>query len=84
MKLIAALARQQKPIAVTSAETVVEISYAGDEGGVLCHIRPLNAESTVVASLTHVRVACSLPFAAAVIEYQKRRLKKLRKQQGRS
>ena len=83
-ELIAALARQQKPIAVKSTEMVSEISYAGDEGGIVCHIRPAGADSMVVASLTHVRVARSLPFAAAVIDYQKHRVKKLRKQQARS
>ena len=78
-ELIAALARQQKAIAVKSTETVSEISYAGDDGGILCHIRPVHADSMVVASLTHVRVARSLPFAAAVIDYQKHRVKKLRR-----
>lgn len=83
-ELIAACARQQTPVTVKSAETVSQISYAGDEGGILCHIRPEGAESMVVASLTLVRIARSLPFAAAVIDYQKHRVKKLRKQQGRS
>ena len=84
-ELIAALVRQQKPVAVKSTETVSAISYAGDEGGILCHIRPEGADSVIVASLTHVRVARTLPFAAAVIDYQKHRVKKLKKQnQGRS
>ena len=56
-ELIATLARQQNPVAVKSTETVSQISYAGDEGGILCHIRPEGAESMVVALLTHVRVA---------------------------
>jgi hypothetical protein len=83
-ELIAHLARQQKPVAVKSTETVSDISYAGDEGGIVCHIRLTTADSMVVVSLTHARVARSLPFAAAVLDYQKHRLKKLRKQQGRS
>ena len=82
--LIAILARQQKPVAVNPTEIVSEISYVGDEGGIVCHIRPANAENMVVVSLTHVRITRSLPFAAAVIDYQKHRLKKRRKQQGRS
>ena len=84
-ELIATLARQQNPVAVKSTETVSQISYAGDEGGILCHIRPEGAESVIVASLTHVRVARTLHFAGAVIDYQKHRVKKLKKQnQGRS
>ena len=81
--LIAHLARQQNPVAVKSTETVTDISYAGDEGGIVCHIRPEGADSMIVASLTHVRIARSLPFAAAVIDYQKHRVKKLRKQHAR-
>lgn len=82
--LIAHLGRQQKPVAVKSTETVSDISYAGEEGGIVCHIRPAGGESMVVVSLTHVRVPRALLFAAAVIDYQKHRVKKLRKQQGRS
>ena len=84
-ELIATLARQQKPVTVKTTETVSAISYAGDEGGILCHIRPEGAENMVVASLTHVRVARILPSAGAVFDYQKHRVKKLKKQnQGRS
>jgi hypothetical protein len=62
--------------------TVSDLSYAGDEGGIVCHIQPEGAESVVVVSLTHVRVPRKLPFAAAVLDYQKHRVKKLRKQGG--
>ena len=82
-EIITHLARQQKPMHVKPTEIVSEISYAGDEGGILCHIRPAGADSMVVVSLTHVRVARSLPFAAAAIDYQRHRVKKLRKQQSR-
>jgi hypothetical protein len=82
-ELIARLSRQHKPVAVKPVETVSEISYLGDEGGIVCHIHPDGADAMVVTSLTHVRVPRSLPFAAAVIDYQKHRVKKLRRQQGR-
>jgi hypothetical protein len=52
-------------------------------GGIACHIQPEDAESAVVVSLTHVRVPRMLPFAAAVLNYQKHRVKKLRRQQSR-
>ena len=81
--LIAHLARQQKPVAVKPTEAVSDVSYAGDEGGIVCHIRPACADSMLIVSLTHVRVPRTLPFAAAVHDYQKHRVKKLRKQQGR-
>ena len=69
------MARQQKPMHVKPTEIVSEISYAGDEGGILCHIRPAGADNMVIASLTHVRVPRFLPFATAVIHYQKYRAK---------
>jgi hypothetical protein len=81
--IVAHLARQQKPLAVKPLETVSNVSYAGDEGGIMCHIELSEGGSMVVASLTHVRVPRTLPFAAAVIDYQKHRVKKIRKQQAR-
>ena len=76
------LASQQNPIIVKSTETVSEISYAGDEGGILCHIRPTGGGNMAVVSLTHLRVSRVLSFAAAVIDYQKHRVKKIKKQIG--
>jgi hypothetical protein len=49
-------------------------------GGVACHVQPEDADSVIVIWLTHVRVPRTLPFAAAVLAYQKRRIKKLKKQ----
>jgi len=80
--LIDHLARQQNPVVIKSIETVSKISYSGDIGGIMCHIQPEDAESVVVVSLTHVRVPRKLPFAAAVLDYQKHRVKKLKKQGG--
>jgi len=81
-ELIAELARHDKPLALAQRQIVSDISYAGDAGGILCHIQIADVGQTVYASLTHVRVSRALPFAQAVIEYQKHRVKKLRKQQS--
>jgi hypothetical protein len=59
---------------------VCGLSYAGDEGGIVCHIAPSAASNMLVISLTHVTVPRSLPFAAAVLQYQRHRVKKLKKQ----
>ena len=74
------LARQQKPVVVKPLATVSEVSYLDDVGGIICHIQPEDAESMVLVSLTHLRVHRTLPFATAVLEYQKHRVKKLKKQ----
>jgi hypothetical protein len=54
--------------------------YAGDEGGIVCHIAAPENEEALVISLTHVRVSRTLPFATAVLDYQKHRVKRLKKQ----
>ena len=78
--LIAGLGKQQRPVVVKAVETVSDISYAGDEGGIMCHISPTDAESVVVVSLTQLRVPHALPFSTAALAYQKHRMKKLKKQ----
>lgn len=77
--LIGSLAEQRKPVVVKPIETVSEVSYLGDMGGIVCHVQPEDAESMIVVSLTHVRMPRTLPFAKAVLNYQKHRVKKLRK-----
>jgi hypothetical protein len=61
---------------------VSQISYAGDEGGIVCHIVPKEGRNALIVSLTHVRAHRSLPFAAEVFDYQKHRVKKLKKRNG--
>jgi hypothetical protein len=69
-------------IADDRAHRVVwDLSYAGDEGGIVCHMsRSEETGRALVVSLTHVRVPRSMPLAAAVADYQKHRVKKLKKQ----
>ena len=59
---------------------VSDLSYAGDEGGIVCHIVPLDDKEALFISITHVRMPRIMPLAAAVVDYQKHRVKKLRKQ----
>ena len=62
---------------------VWDLSYAGDEGGIMCHMaRPEETGRALVVSLTYVRVPRSMPLARAVADYQKHRVKKLKKQRG--
>ncbi len=53
-----------------------EVSYAGDEGGIVCRMAPEEGHDALIVSMTHVRAKRSLPFAAAVFDYQKHRVKK--------
>jgi hypothetical protein len=59
---------------------VTDLSYAGDEGGIVCHITPPERREALFVSLTHVRVPRPMPLAKAVADYQKHRAKKLKKQ----
>ena len=59
---------------------VSDLSYAGDEGGIVCHLVPLDKTEALVISITHVRMPRAMPLAAAVVDYQKHRVKKLRRQ----
>ena len=78
--LIAKL-RAEAPIKdLQPRQLVRDVSYAGDEGGILCHIEPKESGQVLVVSLTHLRLGRSLPFGAAVFDYQKHRTKKLKKQ----
>ena len=79
-ELIERLARQEKPVVLKPIETVSKISYLGDMGGIVCHVQPEDTKSIIVVSLTHVRISRRLPFARAVLDYQKHRVKKLRRQ----
>lgn len=68
--------------AYQTRQIVSNLSYLGDEGGIMCHIAPPESEGAIIISLTHVRAPRSMPFAKAVIDYQKHRVKKLKKQGG--
>jgi len=84
LEAVTTLAARQGGIAVESRQIVSDVSYAGDEGGVMCHLLPEQGRDAIFVSLTHVRVHRSLPLASAVIDYQKHRVKKLKKLEGRN
>jgi hypothetical protein len=74
-QLVKHLRAHHDAVADQKHHTVANLSYAGDEGGIVCHMT-----EALVVSLTHVSVPHSMPLAAAVADYQKRRVKKLKKQ----
>ena len=78
-RLIAHLQAQRIAEVVKPRQIVSQISYAGDEGGIVCHLKAEGGNPLIV-SLTHLQLHRSLPFAAAVFDYQKHRVKKLKKQ----
>jgi hypothetical protein len=79
---VALLRRQRVANAVEPRQMVSEVYYAGDEGGILCRLLPEDTENVIMLSLTHLRVHRKNPLASAVFEYQKHRVKALKKQNG--
>ena len=77
------LRAQHAVVAVQAEHIVSDLSYAGDEGGIVCHLAASETGAVLVVSLTHVLVPRSMPHSAAVRRYQKHRVKKL-KQQGQA
>ena len=50
----------------------------------MCHILPKETpDEAVIASLTQLRISRKNPLSAAVFDYQKHRMKKLKKLHGR-
>jgi hypothetical protein len=78
-ELLATLKQSRSCGVLERRQTVSELFYMGDEGGIMCHIQPPDQANPIVTSITHIRVSAYLPFAAEIVDYQKHRVKKLRK-----
>lgn len=73
---------QSRRIAIDAQtrHVVTEVSYLGDEGGIVCHLDPGGGREVILASLTHLLMPQTNALAAEVARYQKHRIKKLKKQ----
>ena len=76
--LLARLRAENVAAEIAHRQLVREVSYAGDESGILCHIEPQGSQKRVIVSLTHVQIRRRLPFFAVALDYQKHRIKKLK------
>ena len=66
---------------INAACTVVSISYAGDEGGIVCQLDfGKQADKAFYTSITHLRFDPRLPLARDIATHQKHRVKRLRRQ----
>ena len=74
--------QRQNAILLPADCRVTWVSYAGDEGGIVCKLEgALETAEAVFASITHLRFDPRLPFAREIVTYQKHRTKRLRRQQ---
>ncbi len=68
-------------LAVPANSTVTWVSYAGDEGGIMCRLDfGQKCESAAIVSITHLRFDARLPLARDIVPYQRHRVKRLQRQ----
>ncbi len=76
---LAAMLKTQNISNAASAAAITAVSYAGDEGGIMCRLEIPTNENDVHVSITHLRFDPRLPLARDVTAYQKHRVKHLRR-----
>lgn len=64
--------------ALPDACPVTSVSYAGDQGGIMCELdlRP-HSENAVYTSITHLRFDPRLPLTREIVSYQRYRTKRI-------
>jgi hypothetical protein len=66
---------------IPSTCSIIWISYAGDEGGIVRRLSfAQETENPAFVSITHLRFDARLPLARDIAAYQKHRVKRLRRQ----
>ncbi len=83
--LAGALGKNSPNIAVPSRCNVIEVTYSGDPGGIICRldIDGPETKSAFLVSLTHLAFDRRGPLAREIEAYQRHRIKKLKRQQDR-
>jgi hypothetical protein len=79
--LMTNLREQSSTANITRDCNVTKVIYAGDEGGVICHLAfdEENKEEVFLVSITHLDFDRRLPVARKIAAYQKHRIKHLRR-----
>ena len=72
--------KKERGVAMPPSCSVTWISYAGDEGGIVCRVEADIAKTEAVfASITHLCFDPCLPLSREIVAYQKHRVKRLRR-----
>jgi hypothetical protein len=62
---------------------IEELHYLGDDGGICCGLsQPTEIHDPLIVSLTHLRINKQHKLAKKIINYQKKRVKKLARYAG--
>lgn len=80
------LATKSPEIPIPARCQVIDVLYLGDDGGVACCLDIGGPETTAahIVSITHLVFDRRSPLFRETDAYQRRRIKKLKQQQGRS
>ncbi len=81
--LMANLRGQSCAAKITLDCKITEVIYAGDEGGVMCHVtfddKHEQKKEVFLVSITHLAFDRRLPVAREIAAYQKHRIKRIRR-----
>ena len=81
-RLLATVQEQDPGTPMVAACRVTRVDYAGDEGGIVCHLARDGSDDEgklIVTSITHLEFDPRLPLAREIAAYQKHRIKRLRR-----
>ena len=79
-ELLAALVAKNTASKTSATCSITSISYAGDEGGIVCRLDlGGEAKNVTFVSITHLRFDARLPLAREITAYQKHRVKRLQR-----
>jgi hypothetical protein len=59
------------------ALSIKRVFYGGDEAGIVCDVTPSRAKEVFIVSLTHLRITQHHPLFAAIVAYQRVRVRRL-------
>ena len=76
---LAAMLQMQNITNTASTGTITAVNYAGDEGGIICHLEIPANENAVYVSITHLCFDPRVPVAREITAYQKHRVKHLKR-----
>lgn len=66
----------QKPITLKTELTITDVFNSGDISGIMCTVKN-RKEEVLACALTHLRFYSNTPFYNEIIDYQKKREKRL-------
>jgi hypothetical protein len=79
--LMADLRGRSSAAKITLDCKVTDVMYAGDEGGIMCHLSfdEEEKEEVFLVSITHLAFDRRLPVVREIAAYQKHRIKRIRR-----